>query len=215
MEMTKNQSQVMTGIILILVLVVGSFFIFGWRNPFEPANAVGVEVDIEYEDGTHTVIRPEELSAFSIVPQQITDPFNRIVKSATFKLKGKANWEGELQSYSWQGYMRVYVDNVLVDEQAINNPSAISKGSYTELADAYADKAQLEEWAGTYGDHTIKITGEVKLKITFKDGTIDSKEGDSEALWKINYGPDPTPSAPVAVSSITTFRITSYVAPVV
>lgn len=215
MKTTKAQNEAMAGILIILIIVVGSFFIFGWRNPFEPSNAVGIEVDIEYEDGTHTTIRPEELSAFRLYPQQITDPFNRIVKSATFKLKGKANWDGELKNYNWQGYIRVYRDNLLVDTKAINNPSAIVKGSYTALAEVYANKAQLEEWANSYGDHDFKITGEVKLTITFEDGTVDSKEGDCSATWKINYSPEPSAPVPEMLSGITTFRITSYVSPVV
>lgn len=155
---------------------------------FGADNEMGLAVTFVYEDTTIREYDPTTVSLSAVgVPLTITDDVGKVVKEVRCRVRVKVDWTGDYQSARVTGSFKLYVNDVAKNTKSWTYTNDISKNSYTQVANIVYTNTGLEAWMKS-GENTLHVGSAPTVKITFKDGTSDSKSGSGAIQFTLNKG---------------------------
>lgn len=208
MSNIADRNKVVIAVAVLVLLSIGLYRFRMGANEFD--GKMGISMTITYANGDTRTIEPD--SPISFLGLRLTDMSwaEREILKIDARLKYKADWVGELQSFKLTGFMETTLDGERIDYDEIEETSIIRKGAYKDIASREFTAEYLELLAEIPGEHHLGVSGELQLKITFKDGESDTKEADHEIVYTFKYVVD-APTGPL--SYISEFKIQTYAYP--
>ena len=197
----KQKSAVDKAVILLVLLVLASFYLVQNFAPAKGQNTVGLTVRVNYKDGSSKLVSGTD-RMLSVVDTE-GKSISSIVVSATLYVE----FTGNVSEATIQGQLQTRFDGDVKRGTPFSIPQVIVSGQTYDLAVETTLETDINSWA-TSGTHTLAYTvpsGAV-LTLNFADGNVASKTfGEVSASLTLTV----QPSSGITVAEITISPSTS------
>ncbi len=170
--------------VIIVFLIVAALGVYIYK--VTAARLAGIGITIHYKDGSsYTVDSTAYPLRLMIGPGlKVVDPnLGKEVDYVEVFLKYKMDWKGEISDYKFSGWLAVVVDGEVKENVTVSNPDSIAKNFWKEIEKIKLTEDDLAAYGS--GEHKLHGEGYLKVKVTFTDGSTDTKSGHSEDVdWK-------------------------------